>query len=326
MRKSFLLVFVFGNILLFVLAAPWVICYGPYDDLRLLTVGTIMTSRHPQIAEFFLSQAKIAAINQSYLARKIAVEPVIMRKQGLIVDEQNQIRIENITGKYFTGKVMLVGNPDQVQVAVTQELGKAGQRLTEMVTENGALAGINGGGFYDPNAQGNGAYPEGITVVNQEFVHNQAGNEPVDMIGFDSRGKMVTGKMTASEIVSRQLVNAVSFYPILVDNGKPQITGDGGWGLAPRTGIGQKADGTVIFVVIDGRQPGWSMGATLRDLMNVFIEYGAVTAANLDGGSSAEMVYNGRVINRLWNFYGERYIPTAFIVKPLPLEANRAQK
>ena len=87
-------------------------------------------------------------------------------------------------------------------------------------------------------------------------------------------------------------------------------------GIAPRTGIGQTADGTIIFVVIDGRQPTWSIGATISDLMNVFLDYNAINAINLDGGSSSELVYNGKVMNRLWNIFGERYIPTAFVVMP----------
>ena len=74
------------------------------------------------------------------------------------------------------------------------------------------------------------------------------------------------------------------------------------------------ADGTVIFVVIDGRQPSWSIGATLSDLTNIFVDYHAVNAVNLDGGSSSEMVYQGKVMNKLGNIFGERYIPTAFVV------------
>jgi len=69
-------------------------------------------------------------------------------------------------------------------------------------------------------------------------------------------------------------------------------------------------------VVIDGRQPTWSIGATLRELTNVFHDYHAVNAVNLDGGSSSEMVYQGKVMNKLWNVFGERYIPTAFVVTP----------
>jgi exopolysaccharide biosynthesis protein len=121
--------------------------------------------------------------------------------------------------------------------------------------------------------------------------------------------------MTAAAAVERGIVQAVTFEPYLIQDGQGLIAGDGGWGVAPRAGIGQRADGTLIFVVLDGRQPDWSLGATLSDLMNVFFEYEAVNAANLDGGSSAEMVVNGQVVNRLWNLFGERYMPTAWVIE-----------
>lgn len=50
--------------------------------------------------------------------------------------------------------------------------------------------------------------------------------------------------------------------------------------------------------------------------MNVFNDYHAINAVNLDGGSSSEIVYNGKVVNKLWDIFGERYIPTAFVVTP----------
>jgi len=308
--------FVLINIVVLILLGPFVIFYGPFESLRLFTVGAIVTSRHPQIAEIFLSEEQIDAFSQSYRQKAMTVEPVIMNKQSIIIDATQGIRIEEINGKYFHGKVMLVADPLQLQAVATREIGTAGQRLSELVEQNGAIAGINAGGFYDPNAQGNGAFPDGITIVDNRLIHNRVGNDSVNMIGFDHLGKLIIGKMGVKDLTAQKVENAVSFYPNLIVEGKPQIYGDGGWGLAPRTGIGQTRDGTVILVVIDGRQPGWSMGATLRDLMNVFFEYGAENAANLDGGSSTEMIYQGKIMNKLWNIYGERYIPTAFVVLP----------
>ena len=87
------------------------------------------------------------------------------------------------------------------------------------------------------------------------------------------------------------------------------------WGVGPRTAIGQRKDGTVLFVVIDGRQPGYSLGATLRDVQDVLYEKGAYIAANLDGGSSSTLYLNGKVVNKPADLLGERMIPTAFIVK-----------
>lgn len=318
MKKSkILLILLAANLYFFLLSAPFVIFYGPFQSLKTIAVATIYTSRHPQVAEFFLSKEQISGLLSSSNLKGIMVEPVIQSKDQIIIDNQNGIKIENIEGRYFKGKVMLVEDPLQIRLGVTGELGIAGQRLSELVADNGAVAGINGGGFYDPNAQGNGAYPDGITVSDGFIIHNNlADHEEAEIIGFDQEGTLILSNMTAEDISLHKIRHAVTFHPVLLKDGSPQIEGDGGWGIAPRTGIGQKADGTVILVVIDGRQPGWSMGATLRDLMNVFLEYGAVQAANLDGGSSTEMIYKGQIVNSLWNMYGERYIPTAFLVMP----------
>ena len=99
-------------------------------------------------------------------------------------------------------------------------------------------------------------------------------------------------------------------------NGKKVIrSGDGGWGISPRSAIGQKKDGTMMFLVIDGRQPGYSIGAPVVDVQNIMYEKGAYIAANLDGGSSTTLYYNGNVVNKPADLLGERMIPTAFIVK-----------
>ena len=91
--------------------------------------------------------------------------------------------------------------------------------------------------------------------------------------------------------------------------------GDGGWGISPRSAIGQRKDGTALFLVVDGRQPGYSIGATLADMQNIMYKQGAYIAANLDGGSSTTLYYNGKVVNKPADLLGERMIPTSFIVK-----------
>ena len=109
--------------------------------------------------------------------------------------------------------------------------------------------------------------------------------------------------------------DAVSFItPALIVNGKAaDILGTGG-GLNPRTAIGQRADGAVLLLVIDGRQS-HSIGANYKDLMDVMLQYGAVNAANLDGGSSTLMVYNDQILNVCASLYGSRKLPTAILVR-----------
>jgi len=250
-----------------------------------------------------------------------AMSPVNNQGQALgaaegTTDTSLGITIEDIAGPNYKGKVMLIKDPTRVKLAVTKEIGVRGEKVSELVKDLGGIAGINAGGFYDPNGEGNGGIPDGLTIRNGKLVYNNVGDKAVNMVGFDDQGKMVLGNMTAKQAEARHLREAVTFAPNLILEGKSVISGDGGWGIAPRTGIGQRADGTVIFVVIDGRQLDWSIGATLSDLTKVFEDYEAVNAFNLDGGSSSEMVYQGKVLNKIPNIFGERDVSTAFVVVP----------
>ena len=305
-------VFLGYNLILAIILAPFVLFWGPFQALKVMAVGSVYTSRHPQVVKAFLSQAEIDRIMNLNDSQGISANQTIGRTK--VVDTGSGISIEDIQGPSFKGKVMLIKDPKRIKVAVTKEIGVTGERVSDLVKDVGAVAGINAGGFYDPNGKGNGAFPDGLTVHDGRLVHNNVGDKAVNIVGFDDQGKLMIGNMNATQIAEKHIREAVTFGPNLIENGQPVISGDGGWGIAPWAGIGQMADGTVIFVVIDGRQPTWSIGATLRDLMNVFDDYHAVNAVNLDGGSSSELVYNGKVANKLWDIFGERYTPTGFVV------------
>lgn len=314
-RVKMILMFLIYNIIFAAILVPFILFWGPFESLKTVAVGAVATSRHPQFVEAFLSQEEISRIMNSNVSQGISEGLALGRKQ-VITDKTSGITIEDIQGRSFKGKVMLIKDPKRVKLAVTKEIGVTGERVSDFVKDMGAIAGINAGGFYDPNGKGNGAFPDGLTMHDGNLVHNNVGDKAVNIVGFNDQGKLVLGKMNAKQLEEKKMREVVTFEPNLIVDGKPMISGDGGWGIAPRTGIGQMADGTVIFVVIDGRQPTWSIGATLRDLMNVFADYNAVNAVNLDGGSSSELVYDGKVMNKLWNIFGERYIPTAFVVTP----------
>jgi hypothetical protein len=83
----------------------------------------------------------------------------------------------------------------------------------------------------------------------------------------------------------------------------------------PRTAIGVTATGKILLVVIDGRRPGWSRGATLGELRAILRGLGAVDALNLDGGGSSEMVVKGEVVNRPSDGR-ERRITNAVLILP----------
>lgn len=313
-RFKVIMAFLGYNLIMVVILAPFIVFWGPFQSLKVMAVGSVYTSRHPQVVKAFLSQAEIDRIMNLNNSQGISSSNTIARTK--VTDASSGITIEDIQGPSFKGKVMLIKDPKRVKVAVTKQIGVTGERVSDLVKDLGGIAGINAGGFYDPNGKGNGAFPDGLTVHAGNLVHNNVQDQAVNIVGFDNQGKLIIGNMTARQLQKKNIREAVTFGPNLIVDGKSVISGDGGWGIAPRTGIGQTADGTVIFVVIDGRQPTWSIGATLRDLMNVFNNYHAVNAVNLDGGSSSELVYNGKIENKLWDIFGERYIPTAFVVAP----------
>ena len=140
-------------------------------------------------------------------------------------------------------------------------------------------------------------------------------NGEADLLAITKEGVMLVGKYSVEKLQELGVQEALSFGPSLVINGKmTSMSGDGGWGIAPRTVIGQRKDGAIILLVIDGRGTS-SIGATLKEAQEVIYKLGAINAMNLDGGKSTTMYYDGDIINTPSNSMGERAIPTAIIVK-----------
>lgn len=233
-------------------------------------------------------------------------------------DDNNDYKIIEITGKGYSGYLVAVYDPSRIQTVVTKKLGSSGQYLTKMAQDNDALIAINGGGFDDPNFNSTGGSPLGITVSNGKYVTSKSYNGSGGIIGFDSEDRLVLGRMTVSKAKSAGIRDCVTFGPYLIVDGVPsKVLGNGGWGSAPRTVIGQRKDGIVLFLVIDGRTT-TKPGADMDDLIKIMQNYGAVNAANLDGGTSSVLVVNGTIVNDPIDSTGAhktRPIATGFILK-----------
>ena len=186
-----------------------------------------------------------------------------------------------------------------------------------MVAKYDGIAGINAGGFNDENGSGNGGIPQGLVITNGEIIWGDA-TTPYHMVGLDSDGILHVGAMSGNAAVEQGVQWAVSFIThdglasSLIINGEVQQQNLGG-GVNPRTALGQRADGALLLLVLDGRSIN-TLGATMEDVVNIMLEYGAVNAGNLDGGSSSVMVYDGEIINHCASVTGPRRIPTGFIV------------
>ena len=213
----------------------------------------------------------------------------------------------------------VIYDASKISVGISKYLGRGGQYIYDMAEEQGAVLAINGGGFYDPNYNGNGANPLGVTISDGEIITDYAYDSMNGgIIGFDLENRLVLLRdASAKDAIDYGIRDAVTMGPFLIVNGEmAEIRGNGGWGYAARTAIGQRKDGIVLMLVVDSNEFR-TEGASIRDLAEIMQNYGAINAANLDGGTSSALVINNELINDPINSALEhktRGIPTIFKV------------
>lgn len=312
-------------IVLGLLGVIYILEFGPSNTARNLFVNSAMESSAGKfMATMFLSDEKIAQIRKdnSVVASDDITDTSLINIGTNETDtadgddnDEDGIQIIDISNDTYKGKMMIVKDPSRVTVGISGQYGASysGKTVMDMAMNYDAVAAVNGGGFEDNNGVGNGGTPIGLVISDGELKYGSAGSS-YEVIGFDNNNNLVVGKMTASEALSRGVRDALSFGPILIVNGQASQVNGSGSGLNPRTAIGQRADGAILLLVIDGRQVN-SLGASYADVIDVMLEYGAVNAANLDGGSSSLMYYKGEYINSCASLYGPRNMPTSIIVR-----------
>lgn len=315
--KSFLGFFIF-EFLFMALTTPLLVFYGPFENVKKTIVGMTWNSFTLQkVPKMFLSDGAIARIlGDGYAISDVDTEAIQLLKFG--VKHTNKIELYDIESSNFNGKMLIIQDPTRIKVGYSSQMPRAGETTSSIAKRNGAIAAINGGGFIDTKWAGTGGAPLGYIISGGKFISGQIKdkNKKRDTIAFTEDGMLIVGKHSENDLKKYNVKEAISFGPPLVVNGKPTIkSGDGGWGISPRTAIGQREDGSVIFLVIDGRSLK-SFGATLKEVQDIMIKYGAVNAANLDGGSSTTMYYDGKVINRPSDALGERSVPSVLMVMP----------
>lgn len=320
--KHFIFYLIFGLIFTGI-TAPLIIFHGPFINVKKTIVDASMTTlTHQWIAKSFLSDAAIQEIRSE--------DTVQTMQQGnnnlikFINSHDNNIERYNISnGIKFTGYVLIIKDPTRVKVGYSNKLGTQGELTSQIAQDNGAIAAINAGGFSDSSSTntkwtGTGGKPIGLIMHNGIIKFNDITdpNKKVDITAITKKSQLLVGPYSLNNLKALSVTDAVSFGPALVVNGSGTIkSGDGGWGIAPRSAIGQRTDGAIILLAIDGRTTK-SLGASLKDVENIMLQYGAYNASNLDGGSSTTLYNNGSVINNPCNALGERAVPSAFIVNP----------
>lgn len=305
---------------------------GPSPYVRDLFVASVMESSAGGImSQIFLSDEEIAAIQENnktvdsteitdttlvnVMERSDSDEEIFLEEMAENDPDHDGIEVHEVSGATYQGKMMVVYDPSRIFVGVCNgfQLDGGGLTLTDLCTKYNAVAGINGGKYEDEVGLGLGGMPEGIVISNGQLLMGDPGTV-YGVYGFTYSNVLVVGNMTPEQAIGMGVRDAVTFGPALIVNGNPAGYSGYGSGLNPRTAIGQREDGAVLLLVIEGRQAN-SVGASYADLIEVMLEYGAVNAANLDGGMSSSMVYNGEEIVTNCQIRSSRRIPTAFLVE-----------
>lgn len=311
--------------------------YGPWVGFRNFWITSAMTTmNHQYLATWFYSDEVIGEVlanntveeieetsNPNDVQFKKYTAKTIYKneydKDVLTKDPGNDLyKVIDIKGTSYQGYLVVLYDPSKLSIATTRYLGQRGEDILTVSKRENAIIAMNAGGFYDPDWNSNGALPHGTVISNGKVVSDYADAAMGGgFICFTNEHKLVLGKMTKEEALNIGCRDAVEFGPFLIVNGKSSfIKGNGGWGIAPRTAIGQRKDGIVLMLVINGRIAS-SIGADMVDLTEIMERYGAYNAANLDGGSSSELVINNQIINTpvAGGRYGLRDMSTFWVVK-----------
>ncbi len=347
---AFLLTFV-AVLLATVYIMMQIFCRSSVSSRNTFITTVLETGQMKFLASLCLSEEEIAEVVNANSMKELTHSDV---NEGMIsvpeasygptiggeITEQlsEEIEIIDIPGLTYKGTLMIVPNPDRVSLATiykgNDEWPEEGVTLRDMTEANNAIGAINGGLYNSTNNSGGNPY--GVVVSNGEIVRNKPTEFPgLVMVGLTESNILqiidmdgMTAAQSEALVKEKQIRDAVCFqeqatvdnnhFVQLIINGEQrEITGSGS-GLNPRTAIGQRADGALLLLVTDGRGSNGHAGASAADLIEIMVRYGAVNAANLDGGSSTCMYYNGEYLQNSVTFYYSQSswkLPFAFIIK-----------
>lgn len=314
-----------------------IFCYGPSSHARNLFVTTLLeTGQMKFVVKFFMSNDKIQAIvnENSMSSFDEEIDNTLINTSE--ITDIDGIELAEITGSTYMAKMIIVNDPSRVKLATIYDGSwkEYGVTLDKLVNDNNAFAGVNGGLYVSSGNKG--GRPMGLVVRDGVIEYNSpAGITGMHLVGFNEDNLLkiidLSGKNAkeVEEVIKKEKIrDAVAFqeemsdannhFVKLIINGEAREVNGSGSGANPRTAIGQRADGAVLLLVTDGRGASGHLGATAQDLIEVMEEYGAINAANIDGGSSSSMYYDGKYeMTSVTLYYSNSSwkLPTGFIVE-----------
>lgn len=333
----------------------WVVVLFAILDLMAVSCLVLAYGPNKKFKTFLVTTA-MSTMNHKYLARTLYSENTIneVLKENTIEEldettDTSAITIGNYETKNYESKyeeqilkkdknndlykiikfkedgctyyITVVYEPSRINLALSSNQGIVGETVKNIAKNNNAKIAVNASGFEDSGGNGNGSRATGTVIKNGKIVWignpNRWGG---GLIGFNKEHKLVLTKENANTAIKKGMMDAVTFGPFLIVNGKEaKVLGNGGSGVHPRTIIAQRQDGIVLLIVIDGTgsKTGYRGGAGYAKMIEVLKRYRAYNAANLDGGASSILIENNQIVNNPvgYSSTGERSHPNAWIVK-----------
>lgn len=313
-------------------------CYGPSESARDLFVTTMLeTGQMKFVVGLVMPDDKVQEIvdTNSMKVMENEIDNNLIKIDDKI-EKEKDIELKEISGNNFFAKMLIIKDPSRVKLSTIYDGSwkEYGITLDKLVEKENAVAGVNGGLYQSTGNKGGS--PLGVVVKDGKIEYNNpTGIRGLYLIGFDTDNLLQIinlenkNKSDIEKIIKESKIrDAVAFqeessdannhFVKLVINGEARETKGSGSGANPRTAIGQKKDGTILLLVTDGRGANGHLGATAADLIDIMVANGAVNAANLDGGSSSSMYYNGNYeMTSVTLYYSNSSwrLPTAFVVE-----------
>ena len=207
------------------------------------------------------------------------------------------IRMDTYKGETFTAQIMIVRDPSKVYLAASSDplsMDTPGIRMDQAMEQENAIAAVNAGPYYDDGTDSHavGSVPLGLALSENDIVWNDEQASSYGFVGFNKDNILIVeSSMTEAAAMELEIRDGCSSGPVLMINGKVNWEiYESNSGYLPRTVIGQRADGAVVLICSDGRNPE-SLGAGYNHMIDILKEYGAVNACALSGGSSSNMLY-----------------------------------
>ncbi len=337
LKKSVVALLVFSIVLVLGVVGYVTVVFGNipfFVKWRNIWIETAMTTdQHKWLATWFFPDNLVENVMSEQVDIKdISVTDIygnqssdILGQEYLVVGEEDKfgntvyandleenIVILEIKKSNFTGKLVLVDDPSRVFLRTTDYKGSRGEFICDYLEKENAVVGVNASGFNDIGGVSLGGEVTGQCVSKGEYWGSYSSQ--YTLVGFDNKDRLVVGGIADWE--EYNIRDGFQYKPTLILDGKKVVEDSAGWGLQPRTVIGQCKNGVVLMLVVDGRQIGYSIGATMEDCADILLQYGAVTAGACDGGSSSVIGYDGEVINKpcARDMPTGRYLPNAWLV------------